>query len=780
MDTKTDSHAHHHPRVEDDYLVRGNGRFIADAAEPDQATAAFVRSPHAHARIRGINVDAAKKVRGVIAVVTAADVDAAGVGSVTRHPPLPGRNGGKLVMPHRHALARERVMYVGETVAMVIAETEFAAQDAADLVEVDYEPLDPVVTIEATQAPGAPQLWPEAPGNVALDWAGTHPDPDANAAAVERIMASAKHVARVKVTQQRLTHATMEPRGATASYDSANDSYRLRVCSQSAGAMRDNTIAVMNIPKEKLRVITEDVGGAFGMKTGAYPEYIAQLVGAKVTKRPVHWMATRSESFLNDAHARDTITEAELALDDNGRFLALRVRHFANLGGYVGSVGANLQTLNFARCFPSMYDIRSIDVGVKCLFTNTAPTSPYRGAGRPEANYVLERVIDEAARVTGIDRIKLRKKNLIPARAIPYKTAVGTTYDFGEFPVVFEKALALADVEGFKKRRKDALKRGKLRGLGFSCVLEHSGGAPLEGAALKFPGGDGLTLVLNVQSTGQGHATVFPRIVAERLGIPAAQVVHQHGDSANEIPGFASVASRSAITAGGAMVKTIDTMLAKGKTIAANVLEAAEADIAYKDGRFEVVGTDRRISLFDLASRAKEMKGRGEIAEDLDTKTTAETPQAFPNGVHVAEVEIDRDTGQMTVASYTAVDDSGNILDHMIVEGQFHGALAQGLGQAIGENIVYDPDGGQLLSGSFMDYQMPRAVDMPVIRDQMHIVPATTNPLGVKGVGEAATTGAIATVMSAVDDAIAGAPGALMEMPATAEKLWKAIRAHGA
>jgi len=780
MDSKTDDSHAHHPRVEDDYLVRGNGRFVADAAEPGQTTAAFVRSPHAHARIRGINVDAAKKVRGVIAIVTAADVDAAGVGSVTRHPPLPGRGGTKLVMPHRHALARERAMYVGETVAMVIADTAFAAQDAADLVEVDYEPLDPIVTMAAAQASGAPQLWPEAPGNLAIDWPGTHPNPDANAAEVERIIASARHVARVSVTQQRLTHATIETRGATASYDPANSSYRLRVCSQSAGAMRDNAIAVMNIPKEKLRVITEDVGGAFGMKTGAYPEYIAQLVGAKIARRPVHWMASRSESFLNDAHARDTVTQAELALDDNGRFLALRVRHVANLGAYVGSVGANLQTLNFARCFPGMYDIKAIDIGVKCLFTNTAPTSPYRGAGRPEANYALERAIDEAARLTGIDRVRLRKKNLIPAKAIPYKTAVGTTYDSGDFAVIVDKALKLADVDGFKKRRKESLKQGRLRGLGISCVLEHSGGAPLEGAALRFPGGDGLILALNVQSTGQGHATVFPRVVAERLGIAAEQVVHRHGDSANEIPGFASVASRSAITAGGAIVKTIDTMLAKGKTIAATVLEAAEADIAYKDGRFEVVGTDRRISLFELATRAREMKQRGEIAEDLDTKATTETPQAFPNGCHVAEVEIDRDTGQMAVVSYTAVDDSGNILDHMIVEGQFHGALAQGLGQAIGESIVYDPDGGQLLSGSFMDYAMPRAVDMPVIRDQLHIVPATTNPLGVKGVGEAATTGAIATVMSAVDDAIAGAPGALMDMPATAEKVWKAIRAHSA
>ena len=433
MDTETD-HAHH-PRVEDDYLVRGAGRFVADAPEPRQVAAAFVRSPHAYARIRGIDIEAAKKVRGVLAVVTGADVEAAGVGSVTRHPPLPGRGGSKLIMPHRPALARERVMYVGETVAMVIAETAFAAQDAADLVAVDYEPLDPVVTIAATQESGAPQLWPEAPGNLAVDWPGPHPDPDANAKEVERIIASATHVARVTVTNQRLTHATMEPRGATARYDAGDrqlPSARLLAERRRAARQRRR---VMNIPKEKLRVITEDVGGAFGMKTGAYPEYIAQMVGAKMVKRPVHWMSSRSEAFLNDAHARDTVTEVELALDEKGNFLALRVRHFANMGAYIGSVGANLQTINFSRCFPGMYDIKKIDIGVKCLFTNTAPTSPYRGAGRPEANYALERVIDEAARLTGIDRVKLRKRNLIPAKAIPYKTAVGTTYDSGEFPV---------------------------------------------------------------------------------------------------------------------------------------------------------------------------------------------------------------------------------------------------------------------------------------------------------------------------------------------------------
>jgi carbon-monoxide dehydrogenase large subunit len=490
-------------------------------------------------------------------------------------------------------------------------------------------------------------------------------------------------------------------------------------------------------------------------------------------------MASRSESFLNDAHARDTVTEAALALDDKGKFLALRVRHLANLGAYVGSVGASLQTNNFSRCFPGMYDIRHIDIGVRCLFTNTVPTSPYRGAGRPEANYVLERVVDEAARIAGIDRIRLRRRNLIPAKAMPYRTAVGTTYDSGEFPTVMDKAIALADVDGFKRRRKESQKRGRLRGLGFSCVLEHAGGAPIEGAALRFPGDETVILALNVQSTGQGHATVFPQVAAARLGIPAALIHHRHGDSANGIAGAASTASRSAMMAGGAVVKTVDTMLAKGRTLAASVLEAAEADIAYKEGRFEVVGTDRRISLFELAARAREMKARGEIAEDLDTKTAVEQPHTFPNGCHLAEVEIDPATGQVSMLSYTAVEDCGNVLNHMIVEGQFHGALAQGLGQALMENVVYDSDGGQLVTGSFMDYAMPRAAEMPDMRDASHPVPATTNPLGVKGAGEAATIGAIATVMSAIADAIPGEAAAKLEMPATAEKVWRACQAGG-
>jgi carbon-monoxide dehydrogenase large subunit len=423
-----------------------------------------------------------------------------------------------------------------------------------------------------------------------------------------------------------------------------------------------------------------------------------------------------------------------------------------------------------------MYDIKHIDVSARCAFTNTITTAPYRGAGRPEANYVLERVVEEAARITGIDPAKLRRRNLIPASAMPYKTAVGTTYDSGEFAPIFDKALALADYDGIKARRGEAKKRGKYRGLGLSCMLEHAGGAPLEGALLTFPGNGTLVVNLNVQSTGQGHASIFPRIVAERLGIAREKVTHRHGDSALEIAGYASVGSRSAMTVGAALVKCITLIIEKGRRIAAMVLEAAEGDIAYDSGQFGVVGTDRRISLFDLAAEAAELKKRGVIEEDLDTKTTTETPLSFPNGVHVAEVEIDPETGHLDIVAYTAVDDCGNALDAMIVEGQLHGALAQGLGQALMEEVFYD-ETGQLVSGSFQDYAMPRASDMPSdIRDALHNVPATTNPLGVKGVGEAGTTASIAAVMNAVADALPGGAGAHLDMPATAARLWEACR----
>jgi carbon-monoxide dehydrogenase large subunit len=523
-------------------------------------------------------------------------------------------------------------------------------------------------------------------------------------------------------------------------------------------------------------VITEDVGGAFGLKTGPYPEYLAILVAARKLGRPVHWMSNRAEAFLSDNHARDAYSDVELALDEKGKFLALRVRHIGNMGAYIGAVGANIQTVNLTRCLPGMYDIKLIDIGARCVFTNTTPTAPYRGAGRPEANFILERVIDEAARVTGIDPVKLRRRNLIKPQAMPYKTAVGTTIDSGEFETVLDKALALADADGFKQRRREAGKRGKFRGLGISCMLEHAGGVPLEGTSLSFPGGDRLVLGLNVQSTGQGHATTFNPMLAERLGIKPEQIEHRHGDSAMEIAGYASVGSRSAMTVSHAMIKTVEALVTKGKAIAATVLEAAEADIEYRGGRFNVVGTDRGISLFDLAARAKEMKKRGEIPEDLDTKANAETPLTFPNGCHIAEIEIDPNTGALALVAYSAVDDCGNALNRMIVEGQTHGSIAQGLGQAMMENAVFDSSGGQLITGSFMDYAMPRADDMPLFKDEMHLVPAKTNPLGVKGAGEAGTTAAIAAVMNAVADAIPGGAGAHLDMPVTPEKLWQACQ----
>jgi aerobic carbon-monoxide dehydrogenase large subunit len=775
MDAKTDGRAVRTPRVEDDVLLRGRGRYAADLPLAGQAHAYFVRSPHAFARVVSVDQSAAQSAAGVVGVLTANAMD--GIGSLGHHPPLNGRGGTALILPHRPALAADRVMHIGEPVAMVVAENAAAAQDAAELVVVEYDPLTPAIDARAALAPGAPQLWPQAPGNLAIDWPGPASDPPANAREVDAIFAAAKFVARIAVMNQRMVVASMEPRGATASYDAADDRYTLRVCSQGTTAMRDPIAAIMQLPKERVRVLTDDVGGAFGLKTGPYPEYIALMVGAKKFGRPIHWMSGRSEAFLSDNQARDIYSEAELALDERGRFLALRIRNICNLGAYVGAVGANIPTLNFTRCLPGMYDIKHIDVSARCAFTNTIVTAPYRGAGRPEANYALERVVEAASRLTGIDPAELRRRNLIAAAAMPYKTAVGTTYDSGDFAPVFDKALALADYDHFKARRRDARRRGKYRGIGISCMLEHSGGSPMEGALLSFPGDGTLVVNLNVQSTGQGHASVFPQLVAERLGIGRDKVTHKHGDSALEIPGYASVGSRSAMTAGAAIVKSLDVMLEKGKRVAALLLEAAASDIGYAAGSFSVVGTDRCIALFEVAERAAELKKAGVVAEGFDTKVTTETPLTFPNGVHIAEIEIEPDTGHMAIVAYTAVDDCGNVLNGMIVEGQLHGALAQGLGQALMEQAFYDESSGQLVTGSFQDYAMPRAADMPeTIRDQVVSVPATTNPLGVKGVGEAGTTASIAAVMNAVADAIPGGGGAHLDMPVTAARLWQACR----
>lgn len=767
MTTTSTAHTKSGPRVEDDALVRGKGNFVDDPKLPNQAYAAFVRSPHAHARVIAVKADEALKTKGVLAVLTAADIKAAGIGSIARHPPAAGRGGAKMVLPFRPVLA-DRPMHAGDPVALVVAETLALALDAADLVQVEYEELPPVVDLDAAMK-AETQLFPDAPGNLCVDWPGPVPSED-NEREVAKIIKEAPHVARVRVIHQRMVVASMETRGATGEYDAASDSYTLHACSQSADAMRGQAASIMGVPNEKLRVTTADVGGAFGMKTTCYPEYIALLVAARKVGRPVHWMSTRSEAFVSDAQARDAISEAELALDDKGKFLALRVRHLCNQGAYIANAGININTNNFARCLPGMYKIPKIDVSAACYFSNKVPIAPYRGAGRPEANYVLERVVEEAARVTGIDPVRLRKKNLIPASAMPFKTPI-QTYDSGDFPGIVDKALKLADFDNFNKRKREAAKRKKLRGIGVSCMLEHAGAMPTETASLGFPGDDRLILGLNVQSTGQSHATVFGRLLAGKLGIDPAKIVHRHGDTNLGLIGQASVGSRSAMCAGNAIVHTADLVLEKGKKIASAALEASESDIQYRAGNFEVVGTDRKISLFETAKRAKTM------GESLDSMGKLDTPLTFPNGCHIAEVEIDPETGKLDIVTYTAVDDCGNILSQTVVEGQVQGSIANGLGQALTENAVYDSASGQLVTGSFMDYGMPRAHDMPIeLREASHVVPATSNALGVKGTGEAGTTAAIAAVMNAVSNAIPNGAADHMEMPATPAKVWEAYR----
>jgi aerobic carbon-monoxide dehydrogenase large subunit len=758
----------HEPRVEDDALVRGAGHFVDDPRLPNQAYAAFVRSPHAHARVVSVDTDAARAAKGVLGVLTSEDIKAAGIGGISRHPPIVGRGGAKMVIPFRPALAGEKVMHVGDPVAMVVAETAALALDAADQVDVDYEELPAVIDLDAAMKADT-QLHAEVPGNLIVDWPGWAENPE-NERAVADIVDKAPHVARVSVIHQRLVVASMETRGATGDYDAKSDSYTLHACSQSANALRGQTASILGVPDEKVRVITEDVGGAFGMKTTVYPEYVAVLVAAKKLGRPVHWQSTRSEAFVSDAQARDAVSHVELAFDDKGKFLALRVRHLCNQGAYIANAGVNINTNNFGRCFPGMYRIPKIDVGSACYASNKVPIAPYRGAGRPEANYALERAVEEAARILKMDPVRLRKKNLIPKSAMPFKTPINT-YDSGDFPGIVDEALKLADYAGFNKRKREAARRKKYRGIGISCMLEHAGATPMEMASVAFPEGDKLILGLNVQSTGQSHATVFGHLLADKLGIDPSKIEHRHGDTALGLGGGASVGSRSAMCAGTAIVHVADVMLEKGKKVAASLLEAGEQDIEYRDGAFGVVGTDRKVTLFETARRAKEM------GESLDTKDKAEAPLTFPNGCHIAEVEIDPETGALDLVTYTAVDDCGNPLDRTIVEGQVHGSLAQGLGQALTEDAIYDADSGQFVTGSFMDYGMPHAEIMPhELREALRPVPATTNPLGVKGTGEAGTTAAIAAVMNAVSNAIPNGAADYMEMPATPARVWEACR----
>ena len=756
------------PRFEDARLLTGRGAFVDDAARAGEAAAVFLRSPHAHAAIRSLELDEALAKPGVLAVLTAADMAQAGVGNVSVVAPVP--NGAGMVVPLRPALAGDRVRHVGEPVALIVGATEAAARDGAEAVRVAYEERPAVTDLARAVEPDAPPIWPQAPGNVALDWPGFDAE-GTERAAVDQAFAGAAHIARVRLVNQRIVMAPLEPRAAVARYDTEADRYILDCPSQSAFVLQQHLARTLGVAAERVRVRSGDVGGAFGMRTANYPEYPALLVAARRTGRTVRWLATRAEGFVSDNQARDTVMEGELALDASGRFLALRIDVLAAMGAYLTSHGAFIATANFARCLPCMYDIAHVAVRIRCVFTNTVPTGPYRGAGRPEANYCVERLVDAAARVTGFDRLVLRRRNLIRPRQLPYKTPVGTTFDSGDFPELFETALERADVAHFVERADRSQKAGRLRGLGVSCFLEIAGGQPGEGAQIGFPGGSSLLLAIGVQASGQGHRTVYRRLVAERLGIPVEQVEIEIGDSDTAVPSAGAVASRSTMSVGGAVLKTVEAVIENGRRAAAQALEAAEADILYRDGNFEIVGTDRRIGLFELA----ELVRQGAISEPIEAKRTVDVPPSFPNGVHIAEVEIDPDTGKVVVAAYTAVDDCGVVLQPVLVEGQVQGGVAQGVGQAVMEAAVYDPASGQLLAGSFMDYAMPRAEDLPPIESALYPVPCRTNALGVKGVGEAGTTASLAAIMSAVADALP--LGAVLDMPATPARVWRAINA---
>ena len=760
-------------RVEDDALLRGNGRY-GDDVKPDGALAAhFVRSPHACAKIGNIDTAAAKTVKGVIAVLTAADLEAAHYHSISHGHPIPGRGGVKPVSPHRPVLAGERVMHVGEPVAMVIAASAALAQDAADRIVVDYEQLDAVTDVRDALKSSAPQLWPDAAGNIGFDWTAPADADGKKQAALDRAFKDAAHVVKVELVNQRLVVASLEPRTASASYDAATRQFTLRCATQGFASVRAQVAGAMNIKPEELRVVTDDLGGAFGMKGWCYPEYVAMLHAARELKRPIHWVSTRSEAFVTDNQGRDSLWTAELALNKRGRFLGLKVDCIGNLGAYFTGVAHFVFTTHVSGCLPTVYDVPVAQVNTRCVFTNTVPTGPYRGAGRPEASYLMERLVDAAADATGIDAAELRRRNLIAADKIPHTTAFGSTYDSGDFPAVFERALSVADYAGFAARKKAAKKAGKLRGIGIGSYLEIAGAFPEEAARITFPGGGKVVVSIGAGGSGQGHPTVFPKVAARLLGIDAAAVTLSSGDSARDVPGFGAVASRSAMMTGGAISRCAELVLEKGKRIAALLLQAQEADVDYEAGKFSVKGSAREVSLFDVAERAAELVRSGTIPESLDTQAGVKCASSFPNGCHIAEVEVDPDTGAVEIVSYVAVGDSGNLLDEVIVEGQVHGGVAQGLGQALIENTVYDA-GGQLVSGSFMDYAMPRAHDMPAMKVEHHAIACKTNPLGVKGTGEAGTTAAPPALLNAILDALP--KGAVLDMPATPDRVWRALQ----
>ncbi len=751
-------------RSEDDPLLSGRGRFTDDLKMQGHARAAFVRSAMGHAKLRGVDAKAAAKMPGVLAVLTGADLAREGLGAIPPGVLLPGKDGKPMFATAMPALAHERVRYVGEPVALVVAETLPQALDAVDAVQVDYEELPAVSSVARALAQGAPALYEAAPGNIALDW--EHGD----AAAVDAAFKAAARKVAVRLEDTRVAPTALEPRAASAAWDGKR--HTLTVSTQGVALVRKVLAEnVFKCPPEAIRVLTHDVGGGFGMKVQAYAEYAALMAAAKRVGRPVHWCATRLESFLADTHGRDGILEGELALDKDGRFLALRARTRVGIGAYASTYAAIVATNNTKNCLSSVYRIPAIHCGVQMVLTNAAPLGPYRGAGRPEAIYLVERLIDEAARATGIERVELRRRNLIPVSAMPYKAPSGQTYDSGEFEAVLDKALALADWQGFAARRKAAAAHGRLRGIGVCCFLEVAGGAPLnESADLRFDPDGTAVLRTGAQAMGQGQMTTLPLILAQQLQIDVSRIRVVQGDS-DEVPGgLPTVASRSTMMVGGAMGLAAAEAIKKGKEFSAELLEAAAADIEYGKGEFRVAGTDRRLGWRELAQK----KGAA-----LDTIATFSAPEmSFPNGCHICEVEIDPETGVVSVVGYAAVDDVGQVVHQSIVEGQIHGGVAQGLGQVLGEQVVYGED-GQLLTASFMDYTIPRADDLPLLALGHHVARCTTNPLGAKGAGESGVAGSLPAGVNAVLDALATRGVKHLDMPMTPQRVWQALQKGG-
>lgn len=753
-------------------LVSGNARYTSDFSFSDQAHAVFVRSPFAHGVIRKLTTDTARRMPGVLAVFTGTDIQRAGLGDLRCVLSLTHPDGSPMAQTPHPLLATDRIRHVGELVAMVVAGTRAQADDAAQAIELDVDMQPAVSDVELALRPDAPALWPEVRENTGLRWC------TGDAAAVARRFERAQHVARVRLVNTRVVGNPMEPRAALAWLDENSGRYTLITPSQGVNPLKRELAGMLGLAPERLRVITPQVGGGFGIKTPPYPEQALVLWAAARLGRPVKWEGGRTDSFLGDNHGRDSVIDGELALAGDGRFLALRATVHANMGAYFSSNGAIVPTVLLASGLTSVYRTEAISLDVRCVFTNTVPTGPYRGAGRPEAAYLVERLVEEAARELAVDRVELRRQNLIPARTMPYRTPLGQTYDSGEFEAVLDAALRLSDWQGFEAREAHSRARGRWRGIGLACFLETAGGVLRESAAVHFTADDLVEVRTAAQSNGQGHTDSLARTVAEQLELPVERVRVIQGDSDVTPEGYVSVASRTMMMAGSACAAASVSAIEKGRQLAAHVLETATADLEYAAGRYRVAGTDREIGLFELARWTRTAQALpDDVPATLDATENFTSPeQTFPNGCHVCEVEIDAQTGVVRVADYTAVDDCGRAMAPRIVQGQLHGGIAQGLGQVLGEHAVYDGE-GQLLAGSFMDYLLPRADNLPPLRTALHPVPCRTNPLGVKGAGEAGTVGAIPAAMNAIIDALHRARGITrFDMPATPHRVWQRLR----